>query len=118
VPAVTAPKLVYLLVVVCSGLAGVSDYDLPVRVDVAYFGSSFGFGHSVRHRNTYRSIFDLPGTLDLSAGRVLPVALRSLALGILWLALGSGVQVDRLAMNHASTGQLDETSSAMLYRRL
>jgi hypothetical protein len=115
---VAATKLIYLLVVVCSRPAGVSDYDLPVWVDVADFGCSFGFGHGARHRNTYLSIFDLPGTLGLSAGKVLPVALRSLALGILPLALGSGVQVDRLAMNHASTGQLGETSSAMLYRRL
>jgi hypothetical protein len=71
--------------VVRSGLAGVSDYDLPVWVDVADYGCSFVVCHGAQQGSTYRSIFDLPDALELSAVRVRPVALRSLASGFLWL---------------------------------
>jgi hypothetical protein len=45
VPAPTATELIHLLVVVCSGFAGVPDDNLPVRVYVTYIGGAFRFCH-------------------------------------------------------------------------
>jgi hypothetical protein len=107
--------LVHLLVVVCSGLAGVSDYNLPVWVDVADYGCAFVVCHGAQDGSTYRSIFDLPNALEFSAVKVHLIPLRSLALGILPLALGSGVEAEQVAARWLAVAG---TNSVMLYTRL
>ena len=44
-PAETATKLIYLLVVVCSGFSGVPDYDLLVEIHITYVRCALGLPH-------------------------------------------------------------------------